>query len=73
MVVCADNPAALAGLARKLPHYGKYSYVAFKGDEPTNDAKGQWPVLGSHSPDHAFTSMRPFSRPIVLIAMAIGT
>ena len=43
----AETPAALPGLARKLPHYGKYSYVAFSGDEPTNVAKGQWPVLAS--------------------------
>ena len=39
---------AVAGLARKLPHYGKYSYLAFTGDEPTNIAKGQWPAV--HSP-----------------------
>jgi len=38
---------AIAGLIRKLPHYGKYSYLAFNGDEPTNFAKGQWPVLNS--------------------------
>ena len=24
------------------PHYGKYSYLAFEGDEPTNMVKGQW-------------------------------
>lgn len=41
-------PAAVPGLARKLPHYGKYSYLAFTGDEPTNIAKGQWPAV--HSP-----------------------
>ncbi len=41
------NDAAIAGLIRKLPHYGKYSYLAFNGDEPTNIAKGQWPVLNS--------------------------
>ncbi|MFT5689570.1 MAG: aminopeptidase N, partial [Planctomycetota bacterium] len=34
--------AAQEGLARKLPHYGKYSYLAFEGDEPTNVVKGQW-------------------------------
>ena len=34
-------------MIRKLPHYGKYSYLAFNGDEPTNIAKGQWPVLNS--------------------------
>jgi len=38
---------AIPGLVRKLPHYGKYSYLAFEGDEPTNIAKGQWPVVNS--------------------------
>ena len=41
------NKDAIAGLIRKLPHYGKYSYLAFNGDEPTNIAKGQWPVINS--------------------------
>ncbi len=39
--------AAVEGLARKLPHYGKYSYLAFTGTEPTNIAKGEWPTVGS--------------------------
>jgi aminopeptidase N len=43
----ADQPAALPGLARKLPHYGKYSFLAFSGDEPRNVAKGQWPTPSS--------------------------
>jgi aminopeptidase N len=34
--------AAFAGLGRKLPHYGKYSYLGFEGDEPVNVIKGQW-------------------------------
>ncbi len=38
---------AIPGLIRKLPHYGKYSYLAFEGDEPVNIAKGQWPVINS--------------------------
>ncbi len=42
------NTNAVAGLARKLPHYGKYSYLAFTGDEPVNIAKGQWQAV--HSP-----------------------
>ncbi|MGD9020574.1 MAG: M28 family peptidase [Lysobacterales bacterium] len=42
-----NEPEAVAGLARKLPHYGKYSYLGFTGDEPTNSAKGQWPAVGS--------------------------
>jgi len=43
----ADLASALPGLSRKLPHYGKYSYLAFAGEEPTNDAKGQWQVVDS--------------------------
>jgi aminopeptidase N len=45
--VAADNVAAVPGLARKLPHYGKYSYLGFTGDEPENVHKGQWPVTAS--------------------------
>lgn len=42
-----DNPAALPALARKLPHYGKYSYLAFSGEAAANVLKGQWPVTDS--------------------------
>ena len=45
--IAFNNEKAIDGLIRKLPHYGKYSYLAFKGDEPTNIAKGQWEVLNS--------------------------
>ena len=41
------NKESVPGLLRKLPHYGKYSFLAFEGDEPTNIEKGQWPVLDS--------------------------
>ncbi|MBL4893303.1 MAG: M20/M25/M40 family metallo-hydrolase [Emcibacter sp.] len=41
------NDAAVKGLARKLPHYGKYSYLAFTNEAPDNSAKGQWPAVGS--------------------------
>jgi len=41
------NKNAVNGLARKLPHYGKYSYLAFEGAEPTNIAKEQWSVNNS--------------------------
>jgi len=43
----AHDAEAVAGLARKLPHYGKYSYLGFSGTEPTNSEKGQWPAVGS--------------------------
>lgn len=42
-----ENKAAIPGLVRKLPHYGKYSYLGFTGDEPSNISKGQWPVYQS--------------------------
>ncbi len=45
--IATDNIKSIPGLVRKLPHYGKYSYLAFKGDEPTNISKGQWPVYNS--------------------------
>ena len=41
------NDAAVDGLVRKLPHYGKYSYLAFEGDEPSNIAKGNWQITDS--------------------------
>ncbi|MGQ9831939.1 MAG: M1 family metallopeptidase [Thermochromatium sp.] len=37
-------PEALPALARKLPHYGKYSVLSFSGPEATNTLKGQWPT-----------------------------
>ncbi len=45
--IAINNKAAIEGLIRKLPHYGKYSYLGFEGDEPVNVAKGEWPVLNS--------------------------
>ena len=45
--LAAEQPAALAGLGRKLPHYGRYSYLGFGGVAPDNVLKGQWPVVDS--------------------------
>jgi len=45
--VAADPVAAIPGLARKLPHYTRYSYLGFRGPEPDNVAKGQWQPVGS--------------------------
>jgi hypothetical protein len=45
--IAADNLEAVPGLGRKLPHYHKYSYLAFEGGEPSNVAKGRWPTTGS--------------------------
>lgn len=40
--LATTRPAAVNGLARKLPHYGRYGYLVFEGDAPDNIAKGQW-------------------------------
>ncbi|ODB92029.1 hypothetical protein A3194_06325 [Candidatus Thiodiazotropha endoloripes] len=46
-LITADLPDALPGLGRKIPHYHKYSYLAFSGTEPKNSLKGRWPVANS--------------------------
>ena len=45
--IAVDPLAAAPALARKLPHYGKYSYLGFDGDEPTNKLKGEWTASDS--------------------------
>jgi aminopeptidase N len=45
--ITVDPAAAFEGMARKLPHYGKYSYLAFTGDEPENFLKGEWTATDS--------------------------
>ncbi|MDQ7787253.1 MAG: M20/M25/M40 family metallo-hydrolase [Thermodesulfovibrionales bacterium] len=45
--IATDLPHALSGLGRKLPHYHKYSYLIFEGEEPENIAKDRWPVIDS--------------------------
>jgi aminopeptidase N len=40
--VGAGSVAAIPGLDRKLPHYSRYGYLAFEGDEPQNVLKGTW-------------------------------
>jgi hypothetical protein len=43
----ALSPGAEQSVAGKLPHYGKYSYLAFKGADAENTLKGQWDVTDS--------------------------
>ncbi|MBK7368270.1 MAG: M20/M25/M40 family metallo-hydrolase [Candidatus Eisenbacteria bacterium] len=45
--IFADDMAALPGLGRKLPHYGKYSALGFEGAEPVNVLKAQWSATDS--------------------------
>jgi len=60
--VSASSEAAADALARKLPHYGKYSWLVFAGDEATNEATGEWPV--GDTP--LAVNLMPQARPIKL-------
>lgn len=42
--IITDHPESIPGLMRKLPHYGKYGALVFKGTAPTNVFKGTWPA-----------------------------
>jgi hypothetical protein len=44
IALTASSEAAADALARKLPHYGKYSWLVFAGDDATNEATGEWPI-----------------------------
>jgi len=46
--ISVDPQEAFSGIATKLPHYGKYSFLGFQGTEPENSVKGEW--LGTDSP-----------------------
>jgi len=48
------SPEAAAMAARKIPHYGKYSYLGFSGG--TNRVKGTWGVAGSPTVHEFFLS-----------------
>jgi hypothetical protein len=62
-LIASDDPQALAGLTRKLPHYGKYSYLVFAGTRPDNQLKGQWTV--TESPLRIYLSeLRPEIQPL---------
>ena len=66
--IFGDPLSAMPGLGRKLPHYGKYSYLGFDGTEPVNVLKGQWSP--SDSPLHV--DLRPAAaRAAVVPAMAL--
>ncbi|WP_456412444.1 M1 family metallopeptidase [Thiolapillus sp.] len=41
-LLSVHSPDATAPMARKLPHYGKYSYVTFTGKALKNRRKGEW-------------------------------
>jgi hypothetical protein len=65
VLLSIDNKDAVQGLARKLPHYGKYSYLVFEGTEPTNIAKGEWEAV--NSPLEAWVGTVDKSRPAIVL------
>lgn len=71
-LLAADSPAMITALARKVPHYGKYGYLAFEGDTADNRAKGQWPVTDSpltrHRPGFAGDCSPPPRTPLARLA-----
>lgn len=71
--VSSDNNKALSGLGRKLPHYGKYSYLAFSGEEPSINLKGQWtsensPLIKIFKKDIIFDHKAPVRQPLGKLA-----
>ncbi|WP_372370769.1 M20/M25/M40 family metallo-hydrolase [Candidatus Uabimicrobium sp. HlEnr_7] len=54
--ILGEKLDAIPAVARKLPHYGKYSYLAFSGTEANNVLKGQWSVLQSQMTYHLSTT-----------------
>jgi hypothetical protein len=68
-LIATGTATALPGLARKLPHYGKYGYLAFTGPEPVNRLKGQWPA-GESALQVWFTPERPRLAPVPSPALA---
>ncbi|NUM35145.1 MAG: M20/M25/M40 family metallo-hydrolase [Candidatus Brocadiae bacterium] len=70
--ILGNNAKGMAGLARKLPHYGKYSYLVFQGQDPTNVLKGQWPILASPMsytfyPENTQTGELPKNKPLITV------
>ncbi|NQV14472.1 hypothetical protein HQ531_03360 [bacterium] len=45
LVIISQDLESLPRIGQLVPHYGKYSYLVFKGTR--NIAKGQWPALTS--------------------------
>src|SRR5262245_16642718 len=60
--VSASSEAAANALARKLPHYGRYSWLVFAGDAATNEASGEWPIADTP----LARNLTPQGRPIKL-------
>lgn len=69
--IASPDAKALPGLARKLPHYGKYSYLTFAGEAPSNRLKGHWAVQDSRLmvwlTDRRPTLTSPLPKPLTAV------
>ncbi len=61
--LAAESQQSMTGLARKLPHYRKYSFLVFEGEGPDNIVKGQWQV--NHSPLNVVLENEPVTRGVL--------
>lgn len=67
----AVSDIAIASLARKLPHYGKYSYLGFKSDKAENNLKGVFnvkdnPLFYTFEPQK-FATKVPEHKPLIIM------
>jgi hypothetical protein len=46
-VFAADHASTIPVLGRRLPHFHKYSFLAFEGEQADNTLRGRWPVVNS--------------------------
>ena len=62
-MISENSMESIGNLARKLPHYHKYGYLVFKGDDAQNVEKGSW--VAENSPlIHKFAeSKSPMAKP----------
>lgn len=56
-MISESSKETISNLARKLPHYHKYGYLIFQGDDAQNVEKGSW--IAENSPlIHQFTESK---------------
>src|SRR5262249_39438537 len=61
--VVASSKAAADALARKLPHYGKDSWLVFAGDDAINEATGEWRIGATRLARNLAAQAQPIKLP----------
>jgi len=74
--VATETATAIPGLSRKVPHYDRYSYLVFMGEETKNILKGEWPIVssplsirlgGQGAASHSIHSIHPPRKPLISV------